>query len=80
MQLCCEGNHYKELAGVRTDAKLTVYVDGKLLASDEGELQLTSYGISGIPTFQISRYASIGLHRKQKVTVKINFLPHMRQR
>ncbi len=79
VQLCCKGNHYKELAGVRTDARLTVYIDGKFLASDEGELQLTSYGISGIPTFQISRYASIGLHRKQKVTVKINFLPHMSQ-
>ena len=31
-------------------------------AADTGELQLTAYGISGIPVFQISRYASKALY------------------
>lgn len=79
VQLRCKEKHYKQLAGVRTEARVAVYGNGKFLASNEGELQLTDYGISGIPTFQISRYASIGLHRKQKITAIINFLPHMSQ-
>ena len=33
---------------------------------DTGELQLTNYGISGIPVFQVSRYAAIALYKKKK--------------
>lgn len=77
VQLRCKEPHYKELAGIRTEARLSLYADGQFLAGDTGELQLTDYGISGIPAFQISRYASIALHRKQTVTVTIDFLPQM---
>ncbi len=77
VQLRCMEDHYRKLAGVRTEAALSLYADGKYLAGDRGELQLTDYGISGIPVFQISRYGSAALHRKQRVTVKINFLPQM---
>lgn len=48
---------------------------GKLLAEDKGELQLTSYGVSGIPVFQVSRFASKALNRRQKVWLLIDFLP-----
>lgn len=77
VQLRCKEPHYKELAGIRTEARLSLYADGQFLAGDTGELQLTDYGISGIPAFQISRYASIALHKKQTVTVTIHFLPQM---
>ncbi len=77
VQLRCRERHYKKLAGVRSDGEIRLYVEGKPAASDVGELQLTDYGISGIPTFQVSRYASAALHRKQKVTAVINFLPSM---
>ncbi len=40
-----------------------------------GELQLTSYGISGIPVFQLSRFATVGLGEGKKVTASIDFLP-----
>ena len=50
---------------------------GKKWSRETGELQLTDYGISGIPTFQISRFASQGLYRKQLVTVRIDFFPDM---
>ena len=75
VQLRCEGKHYKALAGVRCEAKLSLMVGGTCCASDTGELQLTDYGISGIPTFQISRFASIGLDEGKEVVVKIDFLP-----
>lgn len=75
VQLRCREKHYKRLAGVRSDGELKLYVNGTCAASDVGEIQLTDYGISGIPTFQVSRYASVALHRRQKVTAVINFLP-----
>jgi len=77
VQLRCKEKHYKKLAGVRSDGEIRLFVAGKLAASDVGELQLTDYGISGIPTFQVSRYASVGLHRKQDVAAVVNFLPAM---
>ena len=82
VQLQCKEKHYKQLAGVRTEAKVQLMVcenkreaGWKVLAEDVGELQLTDYGISGIPTFQISRYASVSLHKGLDVKVKIDFLP-----
>ena len=43
-----------------------------------GEIQLTNYGISGICVFNLSRYASKYLSLKHKVSVKINFLPWLK--
>ena len=44
------------LAGVRAWGKVSLFVNGTHVITDEGELQFTDYGISGIPVFQISRY------------------------
>lgn len=77
VQLRCEGKHFKQLAGIRTEAELRVVSEGRTLAKESGELQLTDYGISGIPTFQISRYVSVALDKKKPVTVLIDFLPSM---
>ena len=56
---------------------MNLYVDDVFAASDTGELQLTNYGISGIPVFQISRYAAKALYEKKQVTASIDFLPTM---
>ncbi len=66
---------YSKASGVRTDAKVTAIVNGKVMAEDVGELQMTAYGISGIPVFQISRYIAKGLQKCQSVSVKVDFLP-----
>ena len=76
VQLRCEGKFFKQLAGVRCDAVLRIKnSQGRVLAADQGEIQLTDYGISGIPTFQVSRYASVALDQKEKVTAVLDFLP-----
>ena len=49
--------------------------DGKTLAADEGEVQLTDYGISGIPTFQVSRYAACALDEGRQVSAVLDFFP-----
>lgn len=75
VQLRCSEPFFKSVAGVRTDAGLTLYIDGQKEAYERGELQLTDYGISGIPVFQFSRKAAYGLLHKRKVEADINFLP-----
>ena len=68
---------FRQLAGIRTEALVSLMVQEKLLASDRGELQLTDYGISGIPVFQVSRYASRALADGKKVTALVDFWPDM---
>ncbi len=67
----------KAMAGVRCDGRVDLYVDRKLVATDTGEVQLTDYGISGIPVFQVSRFASIALNAGKKVVAKIDFAPQI---
>ena len=73
--LRCRGNVFSAWAGVRTDAKVTLLLDGKVFAEESGEVQLTDYGISGIPVFQLSRHAIRALEEGRKVSVMVNFLP-----
>ncbi len=73
--ICCSGPAFPALAGIRTEASLTLFVDGKCVDAEEGELQLVDYGISGIPVFQLSRYAAYALREEKKTAVYINFLP-----
>ena len=80
VQLKGKGNFFKQVSGVRTQAKVAAYVDGNFCSCDTGELQLTNYGISGIPVFQISRYVSKALYEKKKVSVEVDFLPSMSDR
>lgn len=75
VQLKCAEKFYRRISGVRVDVKLALYEGKRELAQDEGELQLTDYGISGIPVFQVSRFAAQALDRKQRVRAVIDFYP-----
>ena len=75
VQLRCRGNFFKQLAGVRCEAVVRLVSNGKTLAADEGEVQLTDYGISGIPTFQVSRYAARALDEGRQVSALLDFFP-----
>ncbi|MDO4272038.1 MAG: NAD(P)/FAD-dependent oxidoreductase [Eubacteriales bacterium] len=73
--LKCKGNYYSSWAGVRTEGEITLHINDIPLKSEEGELQLTEYGISGIPVFQLSRYAVRALEENCRVTLSVDFLP-----
>lgn len=81
VQLKCNGDFFKGIAGVRTDVRVSLYTVGRngeleaFLAADSGELQLTDYGISGIPVFQVSRYAAEALDRRKRVMAVVDFMP-----
>lgn len=74
-QLCCREAFYKSLAGVRIGGKVSLIADGKLEAEDTGEIQMTNYGISGIPVFQVSRFASKAIYEKKAVKAVLDFMP-----
>lgn len=73
--LRCREPYYRQVAGVRCDARVTLKLQGQKVCEERGELQLTDYGISGIPVFQISREAAYGLLEEKRTTVEICFLP-----
>ena len=57
--LHCTGKHFRTIAGVRAQGKVSLFVEGELTAADTGELQLTAYES---PEFRYSRSAV--MHRK----------------
>lgn len=71
----CAGDAFRALAGIRTEAAFELVIDGNSVDREAGELQLVDYGISGIPVFQLSRYAAYALQEGKKAAVYINFLP-----
>lgn len=73
--LKAQGNAFAKWAGVRVEGVVTVQYDGCSSITSRGEIQLTEYGISGIPVFQISRYVSRALDEGKKVQVYLDFLP-----
>jgi len=75
VQLRCREEYLKAVAGVRADAAIRVFQGRKCVAEERGELQLTEYGISGIPVFQLSRIVNYQLREEKEVRVEIDFLP-----
>ena len=58
----------KELSGVRTNCDVSLYKGNSLLLTENGELQFTDYGLSGICIFNLSIFAKNG------DKVHVNFL------
>lgn len=82
VQLQCKDSFCKELAGIRCDCKIHIFHEKKELCVEEGELQLTDYGISGIPVFQLSGLVNRYMyhHKEAQLTAKINFMPHITEK
>lgn len=75
VQLKCREGYFKGISGVRADARILVYVDNTCIAEERGELQITDYGLSGIPVFQLSRVVNYILAKQQEVDVVVDLLP-----
>ena len=76
--LKCENTQFfKAASGVRVEAETALCrsKNRQIIAKDTGELQITDYGISGIPVFQISRYAGYAFLQKEEIAAIIDFLP-----
>lgn len=75
VQLISDNPFCKTMAGVRSTGNVKLVVDENVIAQDTGEIQYTDYGISGIPVFQISRYAVENVYNERVVSVIIDMLP-----
>lgn len=78
--LKCRDRGFSSWSGVRTEGRLTLLIDGVPSKEEAGELQLTEYGISGIPVFQLSRYAVRALSEKKKTALRINFFQSIQKK
>lgn len=72
---------FARLKGIRVRGRVSVWEKEQFLSSDEGEIQLADYGISGIPVFQVSRYIARAclLKRQKNLRVLLDFLPGMKE-
>ena len=68
-------NFLKDWSGVRTDAKVSLFVNDELIKIETGEIQLTDNGVSGICVFNLSGDAIRAFEEGKKVYLNINFAP-----
>ena len=73
------GDFFFSWAGVRATCVVSLYQNGEFIRKEEGEIQLTDYGVSGICIFNLSRYASLE-YRYSKMELKISFLPFLKDK
>lgn len=71
VQLKCAGG-FKQLKGIRSECRVTVLnSNGKKIATTEGDVIFTDYGLSGNAVFYASAYCT----GQKGVTLSIEFLP-----
>ena len=68
-------SYFKDWAGIRVDAKVSLYENKKYICSEIGEVQLTKTGLSGICIFNLSSKIKRGLDKGNREDISINFLP-----
>lgn len=72
VQLRTDTTYVRSLKGIRAECGVSLLENGELLASSNGEVQFTDYGISGPAVFEISR-AMAG--KKADVLAELDLLP-----
>lgn len=77
VQMKSKDSFLKNLAGIRAEIDMKLLVDHDVVSSDHGELLHIDGGLSGIVSFQVSRYASYGLKQGKQVTAVIDYFPEM---
>ena len=77
VQLKAEGKFFKQVSGVRIDAKGELFSNLERITGEIGEFLFTDYGISGIPVFQMSRYAVQSVMEGKKTQLLLDFFPQM---
>jgi predicted Rossmann fold flavoprotein len=75
VQLEINNKHLHKMAGVKTEAKITLLINHQQECSVLGDLLFTNYGISGLGVLDISYHASKALEAFAHVSVELNLLP-----
>ncbi|MCR5345874.1 MAG: NAD(P)/FAD-dependent oxidoreductase [Lachnospiraceae bacterium] len=75
VHLKSEDSFLKSIAGNRAEIKLKLYDNDHLIFEDRGEALFLENGLSGIVSFQASRFVSYALKKGSKVSVKLDLAP-----
>ena len=68
-------SYFKDWAGIRVEASVSLYENNQFIKEELGELQLTKTGLSRICIFNLSSKIKRGLEEHKKEDIVINFLP-----
>lgn len=79
VQMKAKQSYFKSVAGIRAEISIQLYINRHMVCQDRGEIQLTKDGISGIPAFQVSRFAAKALQNGQTVQAVLDFVPYLSQ-
>lgn len=66
--------YIKDLAGVRVNAKVSLYDNDDLITEENGQLQFTKDSLSGICVFNLSRYAC-KMPNHKNLFIKVDYAP-----
>ncbi len=76
VQLRTTTDFVRAVKGIRVDAAVSLWHDGKAVGASEGEVLFTDYGLSGPAVMALSRAAADWERRKQgTMTARLNLLP-----
>ncbi|WP_424244016.1 hypothetical protein Dip510_001201 [Elusimicrobium posterum] len=64
-------NPLTKLQGIKTDARLTVLINGKKEQVEDGEIMFTAYGLTGIPALNISRTVNKNLDKNVEISINL---------
>ena len=71
-------NPRKELAGIRANASVTLLADDSVIDREDGQVQFTSKGLSGICVFNLAVKADPYLQKGRKVRIVCDFAPDLK--
>jgi predicted Rossmann fold flavoprotein len=71
VQLKLKSDMLKAMNGIKFDGKVSLFIEGKLVREDIGDVLFTDYGISGPPILQLSREAVIASETGKHAVVAV---------
>ncbi len=76
VQLKTDTTFVKAVKGLRVEGTVSLWLDGRQLAAETGEILFTEYGLSGPAAMQISRFAADWERRRQgTMEAQLDLLP-----
>ncbi len=75
VQLTSKNPSLKTIKGVRAKATVSLFIENQLVMDEEGEVQFTEFGVSGICVFNVSRMAVSAIEANKKCRLEVDLFP-----
>lgn len=77
VQIKLDDEYLNHLKGIRNDTRVSLYANESLIDTQKGEILFTEYGISGIPTLQLSRYIHYPELKDTSMELHVDLFPEI---